>query len=151
MLDTVKDRCYRYSGSAAEGNLNSGPTDSQWAQPSGITLGLWNGEPHYFIADSESSCIRAINAKTKQAVGMVGGDANYRNLFAFGDRDGAGYKARLQHPIGVHYCSANGQLYVADTYNHKIKVMDFTQPAKQVPVTSWIGTSTEKNPRVVDG
>ncbi len=95
MLDTVKDRCYRYSGSAAEGNLNSSPKDSQWAQPSGITLGLWAGEPHYFIADSESSCIRGINLKTKQAIGLVGGDANYRNLFAFGDADGVSYKARL--------------------------------------------------------
>jgi hypothetical protein len=28
MLDTKTDRCYRYSGSAAEGNLNSGPLDS---------------------------------------------------------------------------------------------------------------------------
>jgi len=32
---------------------------------------------------------------TKEAVGIVGGDSNYRNLFAFGDTDGAGYKARL--------------------------------------------------------
>ncbi|CDW76170.1 nhl repeat-containing protein 2-like [Stylonychia lemnae] len=151
MLDTEKDRCYRYSGSAAEGNYNAGPTDSQWAQPSGITLGLWNGNPYYFIADSESSCIRAINLKTKEAVGIVGGDSNYRNLFAFGDVDGFGFKARLQHPIGVNYCSLNNQLYVADTYNHKIKVMDFSQEAKNVPVISWIGTSTEKNPRVVDG
>ena len=50
MLDTKQDICYRYSGSAAEGNLNGGPTDSQWAQPSGIALGLWNGDPYYFIA-----------------------------------------------------------------------------------------------------
>ena len=60
-----------------------------------MTLGLFNEKPHYFIADSESSCIRAIDLKSKQAVGLVGGDANYRNLFAFGDTDGVGFKARL--------------------------------------------------------
>lgn len=89
--------------------------------------------------------------KNQKAVGLVGGDANFRNLFAFGDIDGAGYKARLQHPIGVHYCTLNRQLYVADSYNHKIKIMDFSTDQQQVPIKSWIGTSTEKNPRVLDG
>lgn len=89
--------------------------------------------------------------KTGKAVGIVGGDSNYRNLFAFGDIDGAGYDARLQHPIGVHYCTANGLLYVADSYNHKLKIMDFNGEKSEVPVKSWIGDSQEKNPRVVDG
>ena len=41
---------------------------------------------------------------------------------------------------------------MADTYNHKIKVMDFSQDSSSVPpIVSWIGDSTEKNPRVVDG
>lgn len=31
----------------------------------------------------------------EKVVGLVGGDANYRNLFAFGDKDGTGYNARL--------------------------------------------------------
>ena len=112
---------------------------------------MYNGSPHYFIADSESSCIRAINLKTKQAVGLVGGDSNPRNLFAFGDVDGSGFKARLQHPIGVNYCSANGKLYIADSYNHKIKIMDFAKAEKTIPIESWIGDSTVKNPHVVDG
>lgn len=44
------------------------------------------------------------------------------------------------------------KLYVADSYNHKIKIMDFSSDSKSVPpITSWIGSSTEKNPRVVDG
>jgi len=49
----------------------------------------------YFVADSESSCIRAVNLPKHSAVGIVGGDSNYRNLFAFGDVDGTGYTARL--------------------------------------------------------
>jgi hypothetical protein len=36
--------------------------------------------------------------------------------------DGVGNKARLQHPLGVVF--AGGSLYVADTYNHKIKVVN---------------------------
>jgi DNA-binding beta-propeller fold protein YncE len=53
-----------------------------------------------------------------------------RGLFVFGDVDGPGrvtdpsqgQEARLQHAIGVvHY---DGKLFVADTYNNKIKVFD---------------------------
>jgi len=43
-------------------------------------------------------------------------------LFDFGDIDGYYPKARLQHPIGVLF--HDGSLYVADTYNHKIKKVD---------------------------
>jgi len=41
---------------------------------------------------------------------------------------------------------------VADSYNHKIKVMDFSKAGvKNVPIKNWIGDSEEKNPRVIDG
>ena len=86
----------------------------------------------------------------EKAYGLVGGDANYRNLFAFGDKDGSGFAARLQHPIGVHYCQANNILYVADTYNHKIKRMDFSKPTITAPpIGSWLGDSTKHG--LIDG
>jgi hypothetical protein len=43
-------------------------------------------------------------------------------LFQFGDRDGKGTKVLLQHALGVAFYK--GRLYVADTYNDKIKVID---------------------------
>ena len=43
-------------------------------------------------------------------------------LFDFGDVDGVGDDVRLQHALGVAY--HDGKLYVADTYNSKIKVID---------------------------
>jgi DNA-binding beta-propeller fold protein YncE len=45
-------------------------------------------------------------------------------LFDFGDVDGTGPTARLQHALGLAY--VDGKLYVADTYNSKIKVLDPT-------------------------
>src|SRR5437763_7865299 len=48
---------------------------------------------------------------------LAGGD-----LFDFGDRDGAGDDVRLQHPLGL--ALHEGKLFIADTYNHKIKVLD---------------------------
>ena len=49
-------------------------------------------------------------------VGLTG------TLFDFGDVDGTGRDVRLQHPLGVAW--SDGKLYVADTYNNKIKVID---------------------------
>lgn len=47
-----------------------------------------------------------------------------QNLFAFGDYDDVGMEAKFQHPLGVAYCDSSKTLYVADTYNHKIKKVD---------------------------
>ena len=47
----------------------------------------------------------------------------------------------LQHPLGVHY--SKDKVYIADSYNHKIKVLDLkTQIITTVPfdlVTDGIG------------
>lgn len=43
-----------------------------------------------------------------------------QNLFAFGDMDGKGVDAKLQHPLGVAWASEQNLLYVADSYNHKV-------------------------------
>jgi DNA-binding beta-propeller fold protein YncE len=53
----------------------------------------------------------------RQVETLAGGD-----LFEFGDVDGTGDAVRLQHPLGLVY--ADGALYIADTYNHKIKRFD---------------------------
>ena len=76
-----------------------------------------------FVADSESSAVRAMSIETERAVNVAGANDDILDLFDFGDSEGVGYSAKLQHPLGVHYCEANLTLYVADTYNHKIKVM----------------------------
>lgn len=37
----------------------------------------------------------------------------------FGDQDGVGSDALLQHPLGV-LCGSDNQIYIADSYNHKV-------------------------------
>ena len=52
----------------------------------------------------------------------VGGDPLFaENLFRFGDRDGSGTNALLQHPLAV-LGLADGSVIVADSYNHRLKV-----------------------------
>lgn len=125
-LDLFNNKLRNHSGTGAEQNKNGRNETAAWAQPSGITTGYVNGEIHYFVADSESSTIRAFNENEK-VIGMVGANNEPRDLFDFGDKDGTGQKAKLQHPTGVHYSDITKQLYVADTYNNKIKVIDLSK------------------------
>jgi hypothetical protein len=87
------------------------------AQPSGITN---NGNRLYFV-DSESSSIRWADIHADGYVGTLVGEG----LFEFGDSDGEFPNTRLQYPMGI--CYANNYLYVADTYNNKIKRIDLTR------------------------
>lgn len=66
---------------------------------------------------------------------LCGGDTNPKNLHAYGDEDGVGTNAKLQHPLGVHFIPEKNVILVADTYNHKIKVID---PFKN-EVFTWLG------------
>jgi hypothetical protein len=45
-----------------------------------------------------------------------------QGLFEFGDKDGRGATVRLQHCLGLSY--AGGHLYIADTYNNKLKISE---------------------------
>ncbi|MGD1913140.1 MAG: thioredoxin-like domain-containing protein [Rivularia sp. (in: cyanobacteria)] len=111
----LEDNCIQiYAGRGAESCVDGELSESAFAQPSGITT---NGNELY-IADSEVSSIRAINLKTRQVRTICGsGDLN-----AFGDIDGNGFDVRLQHCLGIEY--ANNYLWIADTYNHKIKLVN---------------------------
>ena len=102
-----------YAGSSREGRIDGPLMEAALAQPSGITSDGTN----LYVADSEVSAIRAVSLNPRGNVSTVVG----LDLFEFGDVDGQGDTVRLQHPLGVvHH---NGVLYVADTYNHKIKVI----------------------------
>ena len=114
VIDPKTREAKRYAGSGGE-NRKDGPLlDAALAQPSGITT---DGKSLFF-ADSEVSSIRAASLDPSGKVSTIVGEG----LFEFGDVDGKGGSVRLQHPLGVVY--ANGKLYVADTYNHKIKELE---------------------------
>ena len=72
----------------------------------------------------------------KSSRNVVGGDPNPKNLHAYGDEDGPGTNAKLQHPLGVHFIPEKNVVIVADTYNHKIKVID---PFRNEAFT-WMGS-----------
>jgi hypothetical protein len=85
------------------------------AQPTGVHV----ADGRIYFADSESSAVRlAEEGRDGLEVRTIVG----KGLFDFGDEDGKGSHVRLQHPYGV--TEYEGLLYVADTYNNKIKRID---------------------------
>ncbi|KAG1954920.1 NHL repeat-containing protein 2 [Pimephales promelas] len=123
--DSKKGTCVCFAGSGNEENRNNSyPHKAGLAQPSGLALAPTEPWECLFIADSESSTIRSLSLKDGAVKHVVGGERDPMNLFAFGDVDGKGIDAKLQHPLGVSWNEDSSLLYVADSYNHKIKVVD---------------------------
>ena len=115
-----------FAGTGREARIDGQRNEAAFAQPSGLTS---DGHTLY-VADSESNIVRAITLdntingaadaarpQTGEVRTLAGGD-----LFEFGDHDGRGDDVRLQHPLGILY--ADGALFIADTYNHKLKRLD---------------------------
>jgi hypothetical protein len=101
------------------------------------TTGLSLAGPRLYFADPESSAVRFAEPATDpqrppQVTTLVG-----RGLFEFGDQDGQGGHARLQHPYDVAFHA--GVVYVADTYNNRIKRLD---PGTR-QVTTFLGSGEE--------
>ena len=121
-LDFSSNEIGPHAGSSREARVDGPLEEAALAQPSGLT----SDGNNLFVADSEVSAIRSVSLTSNGRVDTVVGV----DLFEFGDRDGQGSDVRLQHPLGiVHH---NGVLYVADTYNHKIKTIG---PALQTSCT----------------
>ena len=130
----------QYAGSGREDIRNGELEQAALAQPSGIV----EHERNLYVVDSEGSAIREITTEPGNDLEAPAGKVTTiagthdlprgRSLFEFGDVDAVGDDARFQHPLGIAY--HDGALYVADSYNHKIRRVDL----KTREVTTWLGT-----------
>lgn len=109
--------------------------EASLAQPSGIT----SDGSTLFFADCESQAIRCARLGRAASITTIVGTS----LFDYGDKDGSGDEVVLQHPQAV--VTHGGRLYVADSYNHKIKLID---PETRTCRT-WLGE--RRIPGHVDG
>src|SRR5919204_1148031 len=114
-LDLARGMIGPYSGTGHEGIRDDVRSRAWHAQPSGLAR---DGATLY-VADSETSAVRLVET--------AGPDGRVRTLvgsglFDFGDRDGPGAAARMQHALGV--CAYGGAVWVADSYNNKIRKID---------------------------
>ncbi len=111
------------AGTTQEGIVDGPLQESWWAQPSGVTV---DGGGNIFVADSETSAIRVINADRTEVSTLVG-----EGLFDFGHVDGTLAQSRFQHPLGITVLT-DGRIAVADTYNGAVRLIN---PADDTVVT----------------
>lgn len=101
------------AGMGVEQRLDGPALQAALAQPSG--LAVTRGGELAFV-DAETSALRVLDRPAGSVRTLVGD-----GLFDWGDRDGDGNRARMQHPLGVA-SGLDGDLYVADTYNDAVRV-----------------------------
>ncbi len=116
LFDPERGTIRRLAGNGREARVDGALADASFAQPSALAT---DGN-EIFVLDSESSSVRAIDVKKGQVRTVVGKD-----LFEFGDVDGDRERARFEHPLGLAY--AAGALWVADTFNAKLKRVDLEE------------------------
>lgn len=113
-MDLTAGTIKAYAGNGRETLTDGSLPQSCFAQPSGLS----SDGKRLFVADSETSSVRSVDLDPQGKVTTLVGT----HLFRFGDKDGVGDEALLQHALGVAW--SGKQLFVADTYNGKIKVID---------------------------
>jgi sugar lactone lactonase YvrE len=103
-----------FAGTGREALVDGAALEASFNQPSDLAA----APDELYVADAEASAIRRIPTATRPVVETLVG----AGLFEFGDRDGIAENVRLQHPTGIAW--ADGQVWIADTYNNKIKRLD---------------------------
>ena len=111
-LSLVTNTLEIFAGSGEEGLFDGASWNACFAQPSALSI---IGHTLY-VVDAGSSAIRAIDLNTRHVTTLVG-----RGLFDFGDTDGIGSAARFQYPLDIKADQTQKSLWVADTYNNKIR------------------------------
>ncbi len=113
LYDIEKAEIGAWAGSGVEDHIDASLQEAAFAQPSGLCL----AGNHLMVADSEVSSVRAVNLEEGIVQTVVG-----QGLFDYGDVDGEGEDVLLQHCMDL--ARIGEILYVADTFNHKIKAID---------------------------
>jgi sugar lactone lactonase YvrE len=102
--------------STIAGNGNQGfanGTDAKFSNPIGLTV---DNSGHVYVADTNNNRIRTVDLNNSNNVSTLSGNDFYYI-------DAKGTSARLNNPQGIARDSS-GNLFVADTYNNRIRKID---------------------------
>ena len=116
-----------FAGTGAEGLDDGNRLAATLSQPSGLAAGYGL----LYFTDPEASAVRQVSFGLDGQLDTLVG----KHLFVWGDEVGSFSETLLQHAVGIEFvpgASGSGALYIADTYNHKIKLLDLDT------MTSWL-------------
>ena len=117
VLDLAGDHLGVFAGTGRE-NVDDGHRlrVATLAQPSGLV----GDATHLYWVDAESSSVRRVPFAGDGDVETLIGT----HLFEWGDADGPAGTAQIQHAQGL--AVGDGVVYLADTYNHKVRALSLS-------------------------
>lgn len=117
VLDLANDHLSVFAGTGRE-NVDDGHRlkVATLAQPSGLA----GDATHLYWVDAESSSMRRVPFAGEGEVETLIGT----HLFEWGDADGPAGTAQIQHAQGL--AISDGVVYLADTYNHKVRALSLS-------------------------
>ncbi|WP_145928678.1 Ig-like domain-containing protein [Termitidicoccus mucosus] len=96
------------------GTANGDALDARFNHPKGLAL---DAAGNLYVADTGNHAIRHLDTFTNQVTTRSG------LIAASGTADGLGAIARLNAPAGLAIDSTTGDIYIADTGNHTIRIL----------------------------
>jgi sugar lactone lactonase YvrE len=111
-LSLIRNTLEMFSGCGREGLVDGHPDKACFAQPGGMTV---CGDRLY-VVDATASAVRCIDPDNGHVSTLVGD-----GLYSSGNSDGKGRAARLQYPLDIKSDAAQKMLWLADTYNNRIR------------------------------
>jgi sugar lactone lactonase YvrE len=102
----------KFTGSGQEGLVDGKHDKACFAQPGGMTV----CDGQLYVVDAAASAVRCIDLGNGHVSTLVG-----TSLHSSGNRDGKGLAARLQYPLDIKSDKVQKMLWVADTYNNRIR------------------------------
>lgn len=114
MLDLNTMRLSVFAGSGRYGMDDGEPKSATFARPSGLTVSANT----LYVADADNSAIRAVRVADGHVQTLAGA-----GQWEFGEKDGLQAIARLQHPIAVCADTQAPIVWIADSYNNKLRAL----------------------------
>ena len=112
-FDLLRNNASLVAGSGEEGVADGAMMAANFAQPSALAL----GKEFLYVLDSGSSALRQVRLNDLVVTTLVG-----EGLYDCGDMDGPASLAKLQHPSAACFDNQRNVLWIADSYNNKIKI-----------------------------
>ncbi len=103
------------AGQGLSGIRDGAGLQSRFSEPRGLAA----GEDGLYVVDAANSALRRMQYRGAAVSTLVG-----KGGFFHGDRDGQRSKAQLQYPTGISIDRRSGLVWLADTYNNKIRCYD---------------------------
>ncbi len=128
-VDNLTGAMTRVAGNGTSGySGDDGPaTSAQLDTPTGVWV---DASGLIYIADRNNNRIRRVDLAGN--ITTVAGNGTY----GYGGDDGPATSAMFRYPTGV-YGDAAGNLYIADTYNHRVRKVDTGGTITRLAGTGW--------------